>query len=308
MVGQGNRIRTSRLRQCGFLFALFVAAVIVYALSQEDRAESKSDTTTATTEVEPESTIDVRQLIADEGTSHPLDPILLVAQQALDDMNRNVLDYTATLEKRERIKRKLGESQWMDIKILSRTPRPGSTARHPLHAYFLFVEPSKAAGRELIWIEGKNDGKLVAHEAGFMNLIRVNLAPDSGLAMQGNKYPASQVGLENLLQKLIEKGTRDRQMPDCKVEVIDDLSWEDRTVKKIIVIHEKKSPLVDFHRAEILFDLNLMLPVSYSAYLWPKAGSDELPLEEQYIYHDLKVNVGLTEADFDPDNQNYNFP
>jgi hypothetical protein len=29
---------------------------------------------------------------------------------------------------------------------------------------------------------------------------------------------------------------------------------------------------------------------------------------EEYIYRDLKLNVGLQEKDFDPDNEEYDFP
>lgn len=31
-------------------------------------------------------------------------------------------------------------------------------------------------------------------------------------------------------------------------------------------------------------------------------------LEEEYTYMDVKLNVGLTDEDFDPDNKTYQFP
>ena len=37
-------------------------------------------------------------------------------------------------------------------------------------------------------------------------------------------------------------------------------------------------------------------------------GPETLPLLESYSYLDLKTNVGLTDADFDTKNPEYNFP
>ena len=50
------------------------------------------------------------------------------------------------------------------------------------------------------------------------------------------------------------------------------------------------------------------LPIRYAAYSWPVAGDDEPVLEEEYTYMNLKLNVGLSERDFDPDNDDYQFP
>lgn len=252
---------------------------------------------------------DARAVIQASNRILPMDPVLKIAQDALSNMQKTVFDYTATLEKQERISEKLGEPQFIKLKVMSRSPRPGSDQPHPLHAYFRFVEPSSAAGREVIWVEGQNKDLLVAHEAGFMNVMRVNLEPTSMLAMRGNKYPANQVGFENLLRKLIEKGLSDRDEVDCIVEIETDHRWEERPAQRIVVTHPQKKPSVDFHQAEIIIDQEWQLPVSYTAYLWPDDGSHgDPPVEERYVYRNLKINVGLTAEDFNPDNPNYDFP
>ncbi len=58
----------------------------------------------------------------------------------------------------------------------------------------------------MIWVEGKNGGKLIAHEAGLLGLMSVQLDPHGTLALTGNKYPITGIGIGNLLSKLIEKG------------------------------------------------------------------------------------------------------
>ena len=64
---------------------------------------------------------------------------------------------------------------------------------------------------------------------------------------------------------------------------------------------------LDFYQAQVFIDDQLSLPIRYIAYDWPKRAGAPLEVIEEYNYLDLKVNVGLTDADFDPYNADYNF-
>jgi len=44
------------------------------------------------------------------------------------------------------------------------------------------------------------------------------------------------------------------------------------------------------------------------AYDWPTTPGGEAPLIEEYTYYNVKLNVGLTDLDFDKTNPAYNFP
>ncbi len=70
----------------------------------------------------------------------------------------------------------------------------------------------------------------------------------------------------------------------------------------------EQTPEFDFHIARIYLDTNLRIPVRYEAFLWPIKPNEEPPLEEQYSYSDVKLNVGLQDDDFDPENKAYQFP
>ena len=54
-------------------------------------------------------------------------------------------------------------------------------------------------------------------------------------------------------------------------------------------------------------DEELNIPVRYEAYDWPAQPGDEMQLLEEYSYLDVKLNVGLTDADFDDKNPAYSF-
>ena len=62
-----------------------------------------------------------------------------------------------------------------------------------------------------------------------------------------------------------------------------------------------------FHLARIFVDDQLDVPVRYAAYWWPKNEGGAPQLLEEYTYTDLKLNVGLTDQDFDRANPEYQF-
>ncbi len=238
---------------------------------------------------------------------HPLDPVIELAKREFEAFENDVFDYTAVMLKRERIGGKLGEENRIALKVIN--PRLSENQEDvPLHVYLRFEAPSNVRGREVIWVDGKNDGNLIAHEAGMFNLMSVTLPPDGSLAMMGNKYPITGIGLGNLYWKLIEKGERDRRSGDCEVTIRENELFDDRNVVLIEVKHSTKQMDFDFHIARIYLDTQRHLPLRYESYLWPIQPNDEPPLEEQYTYQDIQVNVGLSEADFDPKNSTYEFP
>ncbi len=238
---------------------------------------------------------------------HPLDRVLTLAKNELASFNEQVIDYTALMLKRERVGDKLGEANQLFVKIINPRSVPDKEAI-PLHCYLRFESPSSVKGREVIWVDGKNDGNMIAHEAGMLNLMRVYLPPTGTLAMLGNKYPITGIGMGNLFSKLIEKGERDRKLGDCQVAIKEHEKLDELDVVMIEVKHPVKRLEFDFHIARIYLDTLRHLPVRYESYLWPKQPGDEPPLEEQYIYSDIKLNVRLSEKDFDPENNDYHFP
>ena len=59
--------------------------------------------------------------------------------------------------------------------------------------------------------------------------------------------------------------------------------------------------------ARIYLDDQLNLPIRYEAYDWPDQPGDKPVLLEEYTYVNLKINQGLTDADFDVHNPQYGF-
>lgn len=242
------------------------------------------------------------------GPAHPLDPALEMAQTALVRMQESVLDYTAVVIKRERTKTGLGDYEYMAAKIRNRK-MDGDQVKVPLSVYLKFLKPKSIEGREVLWVEGKNNNKLRAHEGGIVPIPALWLDPDGALAMRGNRYPIYDIGIENLVLKLLEKGRLVRKLgpENCEVWMTEGAKVNERVCTVMNVKHPEQRPPYEFFLAQIFIDDELQVPIRYIAYMWPTSPEDKTgPVLEEYTYLKLKLNVGLKDEDFDVNNPNYN--
>lgn len=236
--------------------------------------------------------------------AHPLDPAITIAQEGLERIQSTVVDYTCTIVKQERINGELTPTEHMRAEIRNRKIGPAGMTQ-PLSVYLNFLKPDEIQGREVIYVEGKNNGKMVAHEAkGIKSAFGwVWLNPDGILAMQGQRYPITEIGIENLVDKLVERANRDRmadpQALTTQVRFIEGAKINGRSCTVIEVTHPEQLPCYDFYIARVFIDDQLQVPVRYAAYTWPTTPGGKPIIEEAYTYLDLKLNVGLTDDSFD---------
>lgn len=239
---------------------------------------------------------------------HPLDEAIEIAEGALKNMQENYDDYTAVLYKRERVGGVTGDEEVANVKIRNRKESNG-TITQAFSVYITFVKPAKIAGREALYVEGANNGKMIGHKGKGEGVLTMSawLLPTSHLAMAGQLYPITEIGIENLILKLIERGNKERQHADVDVKWTESKIF-DRKCRVLTLSHEKKEPQFDFHKAQIFIDKDFNVPVRYVAYDWPKGEKlTKSDILEEYTYTQLKFNVGLTDKDFDSRNKAYNF-
>ncbi|MFO7907258.1 MAG: DUF1571 domain-containing protein [Planctomycetota bacterium] len=248
----------------------------------------------------------------DPANKHPLDPALALAQDGLQNIRENVRDYSATLVKRERIDGTIQDYEYMFTKIRNEKVVDERVVT-PFSVYLYFLKPEKLHGREVLYVSGENDGKMIAHEP--PNSLKgkfgsIWLKPDGALAMRGNRYPISEIGLETLVRRLIEKGNRDKRNgspEECVVEFRQSAKINGCKCTLLRVTHPYPRDYYDFHVAEIFIDDARNVPLRYAAYQWPTRPNGAPELIEEYTYLNLKLNVGFTDEDFDYTNPSYNF-
>lgn len=228
---------------------------------------------------------------------HPLMPVLRWAEAGRPHVAA-IADYTATVTKQENINGDLQEAQVMDIKI-----------RHePFSVYLKFRYPKSAAGREAIYVQGVNDSKLIAHGVGMEKTFGTQfLDPEGFIAMRGNKYPITKMGVLNLVDELVIVGKLDTKYGECVVKYYKEVKLDDRLCTMIEVTHPVPRTNFRFHKARIYVDNEYNMPIRYESYEWPKAEGEKPVLIEAYTYQKLKLNVGLTDRDFDYKNPDYGY-
>jgi hypothetical protein len=228
---------------------------------------------------------------------HPLTPAIRWAYTGLRVME-GVQDYSATLCKRERLNGKVGEPEYAFIKIRNK----------PFSVYMYFMEPAHLRGQEAIYVEGANEGKLLGHGSGIRRIVgTIPLEPTSALAMRGQHYPITELGITNLIRRLIEVAEKDSKYGECEVNFFEGAKINNRVCTCIQVVHPVPRRNFIFHMARIFVDDQLNVPVRFEAYDWPERRNGPPPLIEEYTYVNLKLNNNFTDADFDIRNPSYGF-
>lgn len=208
---------------------------------------------------------------------------------------KKVKDYTATFYKDELVG-KNRVTQQMSLKL----------REAPLSVYLRFQKDID--GREVLFVEGKNDGKALIHGSGLEALVgTLKLAPDNKRVMDENRYPLNMIGLTNMMDKLVKQWETDldskditvKLFPNAKVATIECKVFESTRAKKIVE--------GQFHITRLYVDKATSLPVRVEQLDFPAKAGDQPAVLEQYTYLDLKTNVGLTDADFDSKNKAYKF-
>jgi hypothetical protein len=232
---------------------------------------------------------------------HPLMPVIRWAEKERPNIAA-VKDYTAILQKQENIGGEVQEAQVMEIKV-----------RHqPFSAYLKFRYPQKMNGQEAIYIRGQNDGKLIGHGVGLEKRLGTQfLDPEGFIAMRGCKYPMTQIGILNLVDKLLEVGYKDSKFGECEVTYKEGVKVggkdSARDCTMIQVMHPVPRQNFIFYVARIYVDKELNLPIRYESYDWARKDGESPTVIEAYTYLNVKVNVGLTDADFDYKNSAYGY-
>ena len=238
------------------------------------------------------------QLAPGDPNEHPLMPALRWARDGQPNIEK-IQDYSATMVKRERLNGKLNDYEYLFLKV-----------RHkPFSVYLYFLGPTSLKGQEVIFVDGANNGKMWAHGVGIQDTLlgTVSLKPDGNIAMRGQRYPLTEIGILNLTRRLSDVAEQDIKYGECEVKFFKGAKINDRLCTCTQVIHPTPRRNFLFHIARIFVDDELNIPIRYESYDWPKTPGGTPELIEEYTYLNLKMNNGFSDADFDIKNSKYHF-
>ncbi len=201
--------------------------------------------------------------------------------------HETVIDFTATFHKQERIDGKLRDEEVATMKW----------RRDPFSVYMKFVVGDK--GKEALYVDGQNGGKMRAHAGGLLSWIKLWVEPDSSRAMKDNLRPITKAGMTNMLSAALAVYEEAARNGDLKVEFLGTMTAAGRTCYGI----KRTLPKKDIYPGKelVLFiDCEKLVPVGADSYDW------DGQIMSKYRYADVKLNTGLTDKDFDWKNPDYN--
>ena len=206
----------------------------VYRVANDTAVAAPAPSVAAPADVKPSAPAGVRVAMdfSRQNDEHPLMPVIRVCKASLDEIDRNIRDYSCTLVKQERIDGELAEHQHIFMKI----------GHEPFSVYMSFLKPHQ--GREVLWVAGQNNGEMVVLEAGLKRKLlgKMNLDPNGSLAMSGQKYPITRVGIRNLTASLVRQFEDDTKYGECDVTTKEDTKISGRPATMVQVVHPVPRP------------------------------------------------------------------
>ncbi len=163
------------------------------------------------------------------------------------------------------------------------------------HSLHLTWTGKKLNGREIVYVDGANNGKMLVRLGGWKGRLGgvLKVAPDGRAARWGSRYPVTVVGYDALVRRIVENYEKAAKKGTLGVVDFGSQSLPDfQTYAFEAVLDHPESQAGDYHRMIVWFDVQSGLPVRF-------IGLDVHDhLLEDYFWQRLAINQNLADADF----------
>ena len=198
--------------------------------------------------------------------------------------------YTATFLIQERLEGELRPPQWLELKF-----------KRPFKVYLHWLT-GKNAGRRALYPAGVDGNELWVRVPILVGAVTVSLDPHSPRARKDSRHAITDVGIGRLLDFFSDNAYRGLQRGEVAVEDGGQGTTFDRQTHRYR-LHFPSDPVKGYYCKTALIDVDreYRLPIYTEIFDW------DGQLIERYGYHDLRLNPGLTDEDFNPKNPAYGF-
>lgn len=216
--------------------------------------------------------------------------------------------YTSDFAKRERAKNMLG------VEVLTDEQMVMKIRHEPFSVYTRFVAPDAKKGTEAIYVEGANDGHMIAHSTDPIGKAfgRLKRPTNHWMVMIDNRHPINSAGMKNLLHQLLALAEKHKDhLKKCEIRISEEEVVAGRPCRALEIFNPDTSRTFPIARARIFLDKEWNVPTHYEAWDWFWDEQQQKHVErlmEDYTYSNVQFNPGLKDADFDPENGEYGFP
>jgi len=226
-------------------------------------------------------------------TSESLDTIAIknrpfVVISMMENAYEKVNDYTATFHKRHLLRGKVQPEETVYLKF-----------KKPFKLYMKWLK-GPHEGREALYVQGMNKNKMAGHEGGVLGLFNWNLDPKGKIAMREQRHPLTDLGIGRLVEIITGDAKRGAAAKELNLVY---LGEEEIYGRKVWHIRMDLPPKKDYYspRSDGWIDEESHLPLKVILY-----GPDG-EFIESFGYSDLRLNPGLSDAEFEKDYKDYNY-
>ena len=208
------------------------------------------------------------------------------------DSYAKLQDYTAEIHKQVHIHGELEKDEQTLIKF-----------QKPFKVYLKWLK-GKNDGAELLYVEGQNDNKLIVHKKIVFGIKKtLELDPEGFWMKKFSKRSIKDVGFVGIISMSCKEFAEARKNNDIMAVSCSTEEVNGRLTHKVAfaVSPHGRHNGYQCRSAEEYFDAESFMPVKAIFWLWE---DDEV---ESFTFNDVKLNVGLSDKDFDRENEAYHF-
>lgn len=202
-----------------------------------------------------------------------------------------VNDYSGHVVHQDRIKGKLTGDQTAEIRVKA---KPSSVS-------LKYVAPSTLIGKELVFVNGRNAGKLRMKPAGSFGpggFLSVELGDSRATA--NTRHTATEFGIAPMIEMLDKQLTIEQRLRNAVQVSVADYAYAGRQVTRYEVYTDRAHALRYAYRTVVFVDKETKLPIRLEAYDQPTVGGSPTgELMESYSYVNLKFNQGIGDSVFE---------
>jgi len=213
--------------------------------------------------------------------------------------------YSAVFSKRERLGSDVTDLTTLQVRV-----------RHqPLAVYLKWLD-GPGVGKEVLYLDGENDGSLLVRLGGLRGRLipSFKVDPTGALAMGESRYPITKGGILGLSESLIAH--REQELQNrvyAHARQVADADCDGRRCAVYMFEFDDRERSPDYRKSIQYLDRQWNVPLHVENYGWPEPGQhlegaalDEATLIEYYKYTNI-VTDGLTDDEFSPSNPEYRF-
>ncbi|MFH1050791.1 MAG: DUF1571 domain-containing protein [bacterium] len=207
---------------------------------------------------------------------------------SLESSFEKVNDYTCKLYKKELVDGKYTLRKNINFKF-----------KKPCYYYLNWTE-GEDKGMEVIYAGKKYKNKLKVHPGGIMSFIDIAIDPRGKKALEGCRHSVLDADFGSIIELMKKNYELAQKHEGAELQQLAN-GVVNGKASKVFKITLPKDDIYYGHLIYLHLDEKSDLPLKFVVY------DKNKKLLEDYEFWDLKVNVGLTDIDFDVDNPKYKF-